>query len=775
MTVTAERQTARASATNRTASAAPRPDHPTSAVFTPRRLVLTACLVLVAPALAAQEAVPEVARPTYTVHPTTDGIVVDGRLEEAAWQLPPTFELSFETRPAENEPAPVRTEVWITFDAHNLYAAFRAHDPEPEKIRARLSDRDTAFQDDFVGLVLDTFNDERRAFEFFVNPLGVQMDLTQNEMTGEEDESWDAIWDSAGRITEDGYTVELRIPFSSLRFPDSVEGMTWGIDTVRIYPRGQRTRIGLHPIERGNNCYLCQGSKLTGFVGVRPARSIELDPTLTASMNGVRADFPSGELTDDDPDVEPGMTARWGLTPNLILNAALNPDFSQVEADAAQLDVNTQFALFYPEKRPFFLEGADLFSTRFNAIYSRNIADPDWGLKLTGKMGRNALGVIVAQDSRTNFLIPSSQSSELASLDRDNLSTIVRYRRDLFGATTGGFFYTGREGDGFHNRLFGADVLFRWRDTEAARIEVLGSQSLYPAEIAAGHGQSADEMSDFAVRAVYQHTSRDWMYYVLYKEVGADFRADLGFVPQADYREWGGALEHAWYPEKAGWTQVRLGLEWDELEDQSGQHLSRRVEAYAWANGPRQSFVRLSLIGGDLFYNGELFDTDRVNLFGEIQALPNLYLSLEATVGGQVDFAGSRQADQLRLDPGLRLDLGRHLRLNLDHSFERLEVDAGRLYTARLTQLRATYQLNVRTFVRWIGQYLDTDRNPDLHPLDTHTRDQRLFNQLLFSYKINPQTVIFLGYSDTSLGDQSIDLTRQSRTLFLKIGYAWLL
>jgi hypothetical protein len=711
----------------------------------------------------------------YAVFSINEAIDVDGRLDEGPWKQPPTFELAYETRPAENGPAPVRTEVWIAYDVNNLYLAFRAHDPEPYRIRARLSDRDSAYQDDFVGVALDTFNDQRRGFEFFVNPLGVQMDLTQNEMTGGEDDSWDAIWDSAGRITETGYIVEMRLPFSSLRFPRSADGMTWGIDVVRIYPRDQRYRIGLHPIDRGNNCYLCQASKLVGFEGVAPARSIELDPTLTASMSGVRADFPDGEIEDGNPEVEPGITARWGITPNLMLSAALNPDFSQVEADAAQLDVNTQFALFYPEKRPFFLEGGDIFATRFNAIYSRNIADPDWGVKLTGKMGKDAIGVIVAEDSRTNFLIPSSQSSELASSDEGNLSSIVRYRRDLFGATTGGLFFTGREGDGFHNRLFGGDVLFRWKDTEAARIEILGSQTLYPEAIAEDYGQSHDQISDFAVRAVYQHTSRDWMYFVLYREVGEDFRADLGFVPQADFREGGAALERAWYPEVGGWSQLRLGVEWDEYEDQRGQHLNRRVEAYTWAQGPRESFVRLSVIGGDLFYDGELFDTDRINLYGEAQVLPSVFVYLDATVGRQVDFTNTLQADQLRLDPGLRFNLGRHLRVDLDHSYERLEVDAGRLYTARLSQLRTTYQFNVRTFVRWIAQYYDIDRNPAAYESEVDARSRRWFNQLLFSYKVNPQTVVFLGYSDTYLGDQQVDLTQESRTVFLKIGYAWML
>ena len=168
--------------------------------------------LLVSALALAQDAPKEAAKPVYRVTRMTDTIRVDGRLDESAYSAPPTFELAYETRPAENKPAPVRTEVWITFDSSNLYAAFRAHDPDPKQIRARYSDRDNAFGDDFLGIVLDTFNDQRRGFEFFANPLGVQMDLTQNEMTGNEDASWDAIWESAGRITADGYEVRCASP-----------------------------------------------------------------------------------------------------------------------------------------------------------------------------------------------------------------------------------------------------------------------------------------------------------------------------------------------------------------------------------------------------------------------------------------------------------------------------------------------------------------------------------------------------------------------------------
>jgi hypothetical protein len=748
------------------------------------RIALTLAALLL-PLVASAQDPPVEAKPAYRVQRSEGVVRVDGVLDEAAWNAPATFELTYETRPAENTPSPVRTEVWITYDSSNLYAAFRAHDPRPQDIRARYSDRDTAFNDDYVGIVLDTFNDQRRGFEFFVNALGVQMDLTQNEMTGNEDPSWDAIWDSAGRITAGGYEVEMRIPFSSLRFPSTAGEMTWGVDAFRNYPRTQGYRLGLNPLRRGGNCYLCQAASLTGIAGVRPARSIELHPTLTSSQTAERSSFPDGDFDEGDVETELGLTTQWGITPNFTLSGTINPDFSQVEADAAQLAVNTQFALFFPEKRPFFLEGADLFETRFNAIYSRNIAEPEWGVKLTGKAGKNALGAIVTMDRRTNLLIPSSQSSRLVPLDQENLSTVLRYRRDLFGSTTGGFFYTGREGDGYHNRMAGGDILFRWKRTEAFRIELMGSSTEYPTAVADATENPRGSFDGHALRAVYQHTSRNWMYYLLYRDVAKGFRADLGFVPRADFVDRGAALERSWYPEKRAWNQVRVGTDVLDVADQSGKHLDRRINVYAWAQGPRQSFVRLDVTEGDQYYkrsfNGGqffregVFDTDRVTLYGEFQAHPDVFAYATAVAGQQVDFANVQQGDQVRFEPGLRWNAGRHLRLNLGHAYEALDVDGGRLFTANLTELRATYQVNNRTFVRWIGQHLDVTRDPSLYEPteEPGDRGRDFFNQLLFSYKINPLTVLFAGYSDTYYGDNQISLTQQNRTLFFKVGYAW--
>ena len=311
-------------------------------------VALAAPVELAAPAEPAERVEP--ARPRLSVSRIADDTVrVDGVLDDAGWQGE-GHTIPYETQPGDNLPAKAETRFWIAYDQNHLYVAYRATDPEPLAVRAGLRDRDRAYQDDWVGIVVDSFNDERRGFEFLVNPFGVQMDLSRNDNTGEEDDSWDALWYSAGRLTETGYDVEIRIPFSSLRFPASDDPMTWGLDVWRNYPREKRYLFGWAPGKRGANCYLCRIGKMDGIEGVSPSRNLEFDPTVTASANE-RRDRASGDFEGEN-DSEPGLTARWGVTPNFTLNAAINPDFSQVEADVAQLDVNTRFALFSPRSGP---------------------------------------------------------------------------------------------------------------------------------------------------------------------------------------------------------------------------------------------------------------------------------------------------------------------------------------------------------------------------------------------------------------------------------------
>ena len=244
----------------------------------------------------------------------------------------------------------------------NIYFLFIANDHSPEEIRANIADRDTAFRDDFVGFFLDTFNDERRAYEIFVNPMGVQHDGIYNEVgSTQEDFSWDAIWKSAAKITEYGYVVEIAFPFNQLRFSRTDGEQTWGFLPLRAYPRSSRHMIASWDLDPDSNSTLSQTMKIIGFEGIKPGKNIEVSPTVTASSHVERTDFPDGDFGDTENKSDVGVTARWGITPNITAQLAVNPDFSQVEADAVQLNINERFALQYQEKRPFFMEGMDIF------------------------------------------------------------------------------------------------------------------------------------------------------------------------------------------------------------------------------------------------------------------------------------------------------------------------------------------------------------------------------------------------------------------------------
>ncbi len=709
-------------------------------------------------------------------------IRIDGVLDEEVWSRGLVLDVNNEIDPGKNIPSPVTTVAYLTYDDDHLYVAFRADDPEPQAIRAHLADRDTPFQDDWVGIMVDTFNDERNGYEFFVNPLGVQMDLTLNEVSSEdeEDAAWDAIWNSAGKIDDRGYVVEISIPFSSLRFQRAEGEQTWGLTPFRSYPRSRRHQIMGIAVDPDDNCLLCQVPKITGFAGATPGRNLEFDPTLTASRTDVRQSFPDGSLEDGDPEADLGLTARWGITPNLTFSGAVNPDFSQVEADAAQLDVNTQFALFFPEKRPFFLEGSDYFDTYLNVVHTRTVADPAWGAKLTGKEGRNGIGVFVAEDDVTNLLLPGSQRSRTAALNLPTTDAVVRYRRDLGDTSDVGMVVTHREGEGYRNSVYGADGLWRPTSTDRVRVQVLESQTEYPGAFAEANDLPVGSFDGRAIVAGYSHDSRNWNWYGRYDDIDPGFRADLGFLPQVGYSMKLAGMERRWWGDTDDWyTRIFAGIDWNRSEEPDGTVLEDELETWAGVAGPRQSFYFIDLGQRERTWNGVSFDEQFVYAEFEIRPTGSLSLHIGASVGDTIDFAHTRPADKIELTPNVTWKVGRRLELGLDHVFQRLDVEGGRLLEANLTQLRTVYQLNIRTFVRAILQYEDLTQNPELFDDPVSENEKQLFTQLLFSYKLNPQTVLFVGYSDnafgTTLEERTIGLTRSDRTLFFKVGYALVL
>jgi len=699
---------------------------------------------------------------------------VDGVLDEAAWDRALSLPLGIEVEPAENVPAPVQTEVRLYYSETQLCAGFLARDPNPAAIRSRLSDRDSIDEDDWVGLVLDTFNDARRSFIFRVNPLGVQADSIETT-DGEGGSAWDAIWSSAGRTTPEGYVVEMAIPFSSLRFQRTDGEQVWGFDAIRSYPRGVRHQIGLFERDRSNNCYLCQADKITGISGVEPSLSLELDPTVSALYAQRREPGGSFETTDSDP--EAGLTARWSVTPNLTLAGAINPDFSQVETDAAQLDVNRQFALFYPEKRPFFLEGSDFFETPLNAVYTRTVADPSWGVKLTGKVGRGVIGVFTARDEVTNLLIPAPQSSQVDSIAQENQSTAVRYRRDLGRSSTIGVLVTDREGERYHNRVGGLDLSLRPTPTHQLRLQVLGSSTRYPGEVQENAGQPAGTLEGSAIDLFYSHQTRDYEAYFMFRDVEPGFRSDLGFTPQAGFRHYDTGYVHHWQHDDPGhwYNSVRAWIGYEYDDDREGNMLRQVAGSFVLWQGPRQSSLYALLYRGKRTYLGREYGNDTLQIDSSTTPVSWLSLGLSGFVGDDVDLAGQRPADRLRLTPSVTLRAGERFQLSLSHDWERLDIAAGRLFRASLSELRTAYQINLRSFVRLIVQNVDYRFDPELYEgqIDAHLR--HLLTQLLFSYKINPQTALYLGYSDNYDANQAQPLTQVDRSVFVKLGYAWLL
>ena len=740
---------------------------------TSRRAILwLAIVMLFALPTAASEDPPNAQVAVHHIPRLEAEIHLDGKIEEPAWGDAWTFELGYEVEPGENTPAPARTEVLVFHDRTHLYVGFRAFDPDPSKIRAHLSDRDAAWADDWVGVVLDTFNDERRDYLLAVNPLGVQMDQIESWPGG--DTVWDGIWASAATIQPWGWSAEIAVPFSTLRFQRSAEPQVWGFDAIRGYSRDTFHQMGAFPRDRSNNCYLCQSLKVTGFAGASPGRNLEVVPTLTASRTDVMEELPDGALVEGDVETELGITARWGMTPNLTLSGAINPDFSQVEADARQLDINEPFALFYDEKRPFFMEGADYFDTPLDAVYTRMIRDPAWGLKLTGKEGPHTVGGYIVQDDVTNIIIPGSQSSSGTSLQADTLSTVLRYEHDIGNRHTLGALITDREGDAYYNRVAGLDGDFRISEQDRITLQLLGSSTRYPGDVAAAFEQPAGSFDDLAAELIYEHETRTVSWWGIYNDVGTDFRADLGFMPQVDYRFGEVGAGYTWNATATSWySRIDLELEANHSEDQAGSLLDEEAEVQLTIQGPLESFVVVQPNHRREGYGGKEFEMNGLELSLSLKPSRDLQAWIALAAGGQVDYTNVQSGDAVNLDLGLVYRLGRHLRFQLQNLHETMDVDQGWLYRANIAQLEGTWQLNVRTFIRAILQHVAYDYNAELYEDGRGSQEEELYAQLLFSYKVNPRTVVFVGYSEDSRGDATYDLTPAIKSVFVKLGYAW--
>ncbi len=698
---------------------------------------------------------------------------VDGRLDEPFWKQALAIDLPFEVDPAINAPAPQKTTAYLVDTGHSILVGFRAQDTQPQSIRARLRDRDDLFDDDFVGIILDTYNDNVRALEFFVNPLGAQADLIRDESRGDSDKSWDAIWNSAGRITQEGYEVEMEIPYIELQMPPTSGKKVWGITFLRSLPRDFRRQLMDRPLDRNNACFLCQSRRFNGFAGAKLGRDLEITPSFTAKAEQQRPVL-SADYTNPNTNWQPSVDINWGISPNVTLNATINPDFSQVETDAAQLNVNETFALYYPERRPFFLENADYFRTRFNLIHTRNIADPDYGIRLVGKSGDNAWGAFLTNDNFTTVLLPGTFGSSLASLDRNSLDFAGRFRHDMENASTAGILMTHRSAENYTNSVVSADGRYRLSDSVTFDAQLAYSQTHNPPEITTRHGVTTHTQG-MAIHAAFQHSSQNWNNRLAFRELDQDFRADLGFINKVGYREISLNNRYSWFgPPNGWWSRVNTFFNWDYSQTENRRLLENKIVAGSFIHAMKQS--RLGLIGvlRKRLWNSHYFDEKSLGLRSSIRPSSRWQLGLGIRRGDTIDFANNTLGMQDNIDMQLTTNLGIHFTGSINHNYRHLQRDKSTVFTANQTDARLSWQFDIRQRLRLALVYTRVNRNPAMYDTRVNQRSTSLNTQLIYSYKLNPKTLIYLGYSDGARNDDATDtLRRTNRTLFAKFSYAW--
>lgn len=712
----------------------------------------------------------------HPVGRTDTEMTVDAVLDEPAWTRAAEIRLPWEASPRRNADAPVETTCRFLHDREHLYVGCRASDPDPEAIRAHLADRDTPFDDDWIRLVFDTFGDHRQAFEFRMNPLGVQMDalVTQNG----SDFAWDGIWASDGRITDDGYVVEAAIPFRSMNFPSTEGEQAWGVLVDRSWPRSETHRLRSIETDYDERCELCQAERLTGLVPGRAGHGVELDPTLTTTRTDQRSGLTAPSLENGPVEVEPGLTGSWRFSPNFQLSGTVNPDFSQVEADAARLETNQRFALSFQEKRPFFLERSDVFQTPSNLIFTRSVVNPEAGLKLTGKEGPNTVGAFVTRDEVNRLIFPGATSSADTLLGQDVTGFVGRWQRDVGGSSTVSLAVTDREAGGYHNRMIASDGILRLGPSTRLIYLLAGTHTDYPDEVAARFDQPVDGFAGYYGAASVSHATREWGLQGTVLDVSPEFRADAGFFPRTDFRRARLRTRRTFWTPETSWAtrfELQADAHWDV--DHEGELVEREGNLEASWEGPLQSRLELDLGWAERRFADETFSLPQQSLEASIEPSGALEVGFGLSTGEEIDIANARRADLLRFGPRVQWRAGRHLSLEMDYDLSRLSRGGEAFLEESVTELRGRWHFDKQTFVRAIVQHRDVFRAPGAFRSGTPEGEQGLFGQFLFSYELNPRTALFVGYTDTrrgaEIGERDFDLRQTRRTFFTKLSYAW--
>jgi hypothetical protein len=679
--------------------------------------------------------------PRFAEAPRIDGVLDNPIWETQALKLDAFVQLA----PKENGVPTERTAAYLGYDEKNLYVAFRAFDSQRSKIRCSITKRDGAMEDDWVFIMIDTFNEKRRAFSFLLNPVGVQMDMMRIEEGGDDnmDDSWDTVFFSDGKIDAEGYTVEMAIPFKSLRFPDE-DPRTWNIVLGRNLPRNGEIMV-YGSFSRDIHGLLPQGRIFSIGGAVERSRNVEAMPFVTSlAREGEKVRF------------EPGANLKFGVTSNMTVDMTVNPDFSQIEADEPKIDYNVRYALRYNEKRPFFLEGMEIFSSpEIETVYTRQIADPAVGAKLSGKSGRFTYGLLSAYDMHpVESLWNISEGG--GTSDTRAFSNVFRTKADVGSGSYVGFTMTDKElGGGSWNRLGGIDGQLKFKGRFFFNFQALASKSSL-------EGERTALAPGLYGEAFY--TDKHWTFGGYYKGIHPDFQAALGFVNRTDYSSLGGFASYRIYPDKNYLNQVQFRLQGGKTEgyfDGITQNTWLRAQVQFRLTEFNQVFVQYQ--GGLERYAGTDFRKQSLSVEGQITFVSWMPFGLYFLTGDEINyddedaFLGYSNTCGffVTFKPSKRLQLG------VDFSKQTFWRAAGgeRLWDYNVVRQRTTYQLSKTLSFRAIVDY------------DFFTKEA--FGSLLASWVLRPGTVFFLGFDNNYLRDEFGQRVAPNSNVFLKFSYWW--
>jgi hypothetical protein len=489
-------------------------------------------------------------KPELAIRPASGSVHIDGNLDEAAWKNAATTSGYVERNPGDNIQPDVATRTFVTFDRDNLYVAFVCDD-DPATLRATMCQRDQYVGDDCVIVFIDTYDEAVWAYEFFVNPHGIQKDYLWSNVHG-EDPGFDMVWSSAAKVTDSGYQVEMAIPFAAMRFPNR-DVQSWRMDFWRNRPRDSNHQYSWAANDRNEQCFPCKWGTVTGIEGARPGRGLEVLPTYVAFQSSQlnNPGDPDSPFEDGDILGELSLGGKYAVSSDATLEASYNPDFSQIEGDAAQVDVNTTIALFYPERRPFFQEGSDVFLTLFNSFYTRTVNDPEYAVKLVSRKPGYTLGFMSAQDENTPYMVPLEESTELFVTGRSWVN-VLRASRSFGTGSQFGFIATDRrlEGGGYGTILaldgdirlapsYGIDgqflASFTGEPAEAGSSAYLGNTTIDEGRRTAKFDGESFAGNAFITRL--KHFARDWSSQLTYSQCDPDYRTETGYDPWVNYRD----------------------------------------------------------------------------------------------------------------------------------------------------------------------------------------------------------------------------------------------